>query len=163
MILIPFGFTQTGVTGSVPVNTVAPLVFVVDAETRQVGYTAGTWTGATTVEFAWYMNNVLQSETGSTFIATYDQDVKVVETATNDFGIATQDSNIVNIPSPPQFDAASFNYTLTGQMADTAISNETDAASFNYTVTGRNEDSISETVPTQDTASVYWEVFGSYV
>jgi hypothetical protein len=170
MILIPFGFmnTLTSPGGEAPINLVAALLTIIDSAARTVQYTPGEWEGSDSVSFAWFFNDAIQTSLNDQTSATvpFSTDVKITETATNEFGVTELSSNIINIPPPDYYDSGSVDWTMNGALVSSAFElpvNDTGAVI--WTANGEIIDSLYEdtTEFSEDSASITWEVFGSLV
>jgi len=164
MILFPFSFTTSSGPPVVPLptNAVAPSVVIIDSNTRELLYTAGTWADADSVSFAWFMNNAEQvGEVGTTFFADFGLDVKVVETAVNVTGTTIVNSNIVNVPPPPNYETGLVTWAFGGTSMDSMFAEPAvETGSVTWAFEGKNLDSYETPV---DAGQVYWDVFGSVV
>jgi len=114
--------------GSLPVNTVAPVVSGTATVGQTLSTTNGTWTGAPapTFTYQWQRNNVnISSATNSTYLlveADYNNPIRCVVTATNALGSASANSNStanvaglapVNTAAPTISGTATIGSTLT--------------------------------------------------
>lgn len=132
--------------GSIPVNTVAPVVSGTAAVNQTLSTTNGTWTGAPspTFTYQWQRNNVnISGATSSTYlvvVADIGNPIRCVVTATNSLGAVSANSNetanvVAGVPAAPTIGTATATGVTQATVSFTAPTNDGGSTITSYTAT----------------------------
>lgn len=115
--MIPFPFNYIGGAGSKPSLVSAPIITQTPLSNIFNYATPGVWDGdeVIVVTHEWLVNGLPTGQIGSTYAALPGETVSLLETATNDLGFATSESNEITqagIASGAFIDSAGLTYTV---------------------------------------------------
>jgi len=150
--------------GSLPVNTVAPVVSGTATFGQTLTTTNGTWTGAPapTFTYQWQRNTSnISGATSSTYVlvqADVGNTVRCVVTATNAVGVASANSNSTAtvaaiVPGAPTIGTATATSSTTATVSYTAPASNGGATITTYTATS-SPDGITGTLSTSGSGTI---------